>query len=240
MRIAWNDQSLQWFHNAAAYTGYPQNLANIIKTYIPEGETLCDVGCGAALVDFALADYCSDITCVDIAPAAIEHVQHQVDVQGISNIHPLCSDVSKLSGSWDTVMALFFGGGAICVDAFPLVRKRFILIRNSRRKANFGPEGYNAEHCRNSLTTHEYLAEQHIRYTYHSYAVEHGQPFVDMSEAHAFLDAYARPMPLQVRDDYLASTLEEIDHPTWRYYLPHTKQFDLFVIERDDNEHLLK
>lgn len=110
MHIQWNRQTVRWFENAAEYTGYPKKLAQLLKKYIPEGETLCDLGCGAGLVDFALADHCSAITCVDISPDAVEHVRRKTAARGLENVSALCMDASELTGSWDTVMAIFFGG----------------------------------------------------------------------------------------------------------------------------------
>ena len=63
MRIKWSEQTVRWFKTVVEYTGYNKKVAQVLKKYIPEGETLCDLGGGTGLVDFALADHCSAITC---------------------------------------------------------------------------------------------------------------------------------------------------------------------------------
>ena len=55
MKIVWNEQSVQWFRRASDYTGYSRNLAKLLLEDLPQGGTLCDMGCGSALVDFELA-----------------------------------------------------------------------------------------------------------------------------------------------------------------------------------------
>ena len=238
MRIKWNNQTVRWFQNAVEYTGYNEKLAQILKKYIPEGETLCDLGCGAGLVDFALADHCSAITCVDIAPGAVEHVRCEAAAQGMENIRALCMDASELKGSWDTVMAIFFGGSRICADYFHLAGKRFILITNAQRKGKFGPEGYQAIKCSDIATTKACLDAMGVRYVHEACALEYGQPFADMEDARAFVRAYARPMSDETLEAYLAEKLEKTGEEKWPYYLPNRKEFGLFVIGRDENENL--
>jgi SAM-dependent methyltransferase len=238
MHIKWNDQTLRWFEDAAEYTGYSKKLAQILKKYIPEGETLCDLGCGAGLVDFALADHCSAITCVDISPDAIAHVCHKASTQGIDNINTLCTDASELTGSWDNVMAIFFGGSQICDDYFHLAGKRFVLITNAQRKGNFGPEGHQVIKCSDIATMKAYLDAMGVKYAHEVFALEYGQPFVDREDACAFVRAYTRPMSAEMLEAYLEEKLEKTGDEKWPYYLPNRKEFGLFVIGRDEYEKL--
>ena len=236
MHIRWNEQTVRWFEDAAEYTGYNKNLARILKKYIPEGETLCDLGCGAGLVDLALADHCSAITCVDISPEAIGHVRRRAAARGLENISALCTDASELTGSWDTVMAIFFGGNQICGDYFHLAGKRFILITNARRKGNFGPEGHQVVKCSDIATTKAYLDARGVKYAHEALALEYGQPFADREDARAFVRAYTRPMSEELLEAYLEEKLEKTGDERWPYYLPNRKEFGLFVIGRNENE----
>lgn len=238
MHIQWNDQTVRWFEDAAEYTGYSEKLAKILKKYIPTGETLCDLGCGAGLVDFALADHCAAITCVDISPDAVAHVRGKAAAKGIENMHALCRDASELTGAWDTVMAIFFGASRFWDDYFHLAEKRFILITHARRKGNFGPEGHQAVKCSDIATTKAYLASRGVKYVHETLALEYGQPFVDMEDARAFVRAYTRPMGDDVLEAYLEAQLVKTGNDTWPYYLPNRKEFGLFVIRRDENENL--
>ncbi|MCI7472475.1 MAG: class I SAM-dependent methyltransferase [Clostridiales bacterium] len=238
MRIKWNNQTVRWFEDAAEYTGYNKKLAQILKKYIPEGETLCDLGCGAGLVDLALADHCSAITCVDIAPGAVEHVRRKASTQGIENIHTLCMDAAELTGSWDNVMAIFFGGSQIYDDYFHLAGKRFVLITNAQCKGNFGPEGHQTIKCFNIATTKAYLDSIGVKYVHEALVLEYGQPLTDIEDARTFVRTYTRPMSDEMLEAYLEEKLEKTGDEKWPYYLPNRKEFGLFIIERDENEKL--
>ena len=50
MRIVWNGRSWRWFESASAYTQYSHQMAELLLERIPQRGTLCDIGCGAALI----------------------------------------------------------------------------------------------------------------------------------------------------------------------------------------------
>lgn len=238
MQIKWGSQAVRWFESASEYTGYNQNLAQILKKYIPEGETLCDLGCGAALTDFALADYCSAITCVDRSPEVIEHVRRRAAAQGVQNLEARCFDASKLTGSWDNVMALFFGGSRIDPRYFRLAQKRFVFVTHAQSKGGFGPEGHQVIKCSDIATAKEYLESIGVKYEQEAFALEYGQPLEDLEDARAFVRAYTRPMSEEELERYLAEKLEKTGNEKWPYYLPKRKEFGVFVIRRDENAQL--
>ncbi len=236
MYIKWNDQSIKWFENASEYTGYNRKLAEMLKKYIPFGSSLCDIGCGAGLLDFEMADHCSRITCVDVSPEAIAAVQSGALLRGISNMDTVCADCSTLESSWDTVTALFFGGSQFYEKYFRLAKQQFIILVHKTRKGKFGPEGHQVVKCSDIASVSEYLDGLGVRYTLESVSLEYGQPLADMDEARAFARAYSRPMSDEVLEKYLADRMENTGHEKWPYYLPNLKEFGIFVIRRDENE----
>lgn len=236
MHIKWNDQSRKWFENASEYTGYNKLLAEKLKKYIPCGGSLCDIGCGAGLFDYEMAEHCSSITCVDISPEAIAQVKDGAAARGIGNISALCADAATLDGTWDTVTALFFGGSQFFEKYFPLARERLIILTHAERKGKFGPEGHQVMKCSDIASTKEYLEGLGLKYTHEYAALEYGQPLSDMDEARAFVRAYSRPMSDETLEAYLAEKLEKTGNAKWPYYLPNLKEFGIFVIRRDENE----
>lgn len=238
MHIQWSNQSLKWFENASEYTGYNKLLAEKLKQYIPRGGSLCDIGCGAGLFGYEMADYCSSITCVDISPEAIAWIKDGAAARGIGNIRAVCADAATLDGTWDTLTALFFGGSRFVEAYFPLVRERLIVLTNAQRKGNFGPEGRQLIKCSGIASTKEYLEGLGLKYTHEYAALEYGQPLSDMDEARAFARAYSRPMSDEELEVYLAEKLEKTGNAKWPYYLPNWKEFGIFVIRRDENEKL--
>lgn len=238
MYIRWSDQSLRWFENASEYTGYNRELATKLKKYIPRGGTLCDIGCGAGLFDFEMADWCRTITCVDIAPEAVNGVQKGVLARGIYNITAVCADAAALEGTWDTVTALFFGGSHFVERYFPLARVQLVIVTHAERKGNFGPEGHQVVKCSDIESTKAYLDSLGVKYVHEYAELEFGQPFAELDDARAFVRAYSSPMDDKTLDAYLSEKLEQTGDATWPYYLPNRKKFGVFAIRRDENENI--
>lgn len=238
MSIKWNDQSCRWFEAASEYTGYNRLLAEILKKHIPQGESLSDVGCGAGLIELELASHCSNITCVDIAPDAIDCARRGAEHRGIKNINALCTDAFAFQVPHDTVTAFFFGDRQFYENFFRLARKRLIVAVHGQRKGKFGPDGYQMLKCSDVDSTRAYLDHLGVKYEYEAVSLEYGQPLTDMDDARAFVRTYARPMNDELLECYLAKNLEKTTVKKWPYYLPNLKEFGLFVIRRSENEKL--
>lgn len=235
MSVRWNEQAGRWFEAASEYTGYHRRLAEILKRYIPQGESLCDLGCGAGRIDLELAEHCSGITCVDLAPEAIACVQRGAQQRGIRSIRALCADAETFSRPHATVMALFFGGGQAYERFFPLAEKRLILAVRGQKKGTFGPEGYQFVKDRDAQSVREDLERRGAAFEYEAVSLEYGQPLADRADAEAFVRAYCRPMGEEVLARYLDAALERTGDARWPYYLPNRKEIGLFIIRRDGN-----
>lgn len=235
MKIIWNEQSVRWFHNASEFTGYNKKLAGILLKHISRRESLCDVGCGAGLIDFELAPYIGHITCVDISPEAIRAVERHARRLGLNHISPLCMDASKLEGQWDTVLALFHGGPDMICKYLRLAGDQLILAAHGSLKGNFAPDGHKVAKLFDVSAVKEYLDKQGIRYSLQELILEYGQPLTDLSDAKAFVTAYSTPMDESVLDAYLRQRLEKTGDDKFPYYLPNEKKLGLFVIRRAEN-----
>ncbi len=233
MQIKWSDQSCRWFERASEYTGYNRRLADTLKKYIPAGENLCDIGCGAALVDFELAGHCREISCVDISPEAIAYVRERIVARGADNMSAVCSDVRDLDGRWDNVIALFFGGSGYFETCLSKAKKQLVIAVHASRKCKFGPEGHQVIKCSDIAGTKAYLDSRGLRYSFEEVSLEYGQPLESMDEAGAFARAYSRPMDDEVLERYLTEKLEKTGDGRWPYYLPNLKEFGIFVIRKD-------
>ena len=236
MRIVWNEQSLRWFREASEYTGYNRALAKILLRHIPERTTLCDLGCGAGLIDLELAPYFQEIICVDIARSAISALTEWAVEQNAPNVTPICADATELTGQWDTVLALFHGGGEFLTKYLPLADKRLILTTYLERKGDFGPKERKAPKRFAAAEVEGRLKAAGVRYTLEDHALEYGQPFRTCRAAEIFVRAYTQPMTQGELDAYLESALRETGREDFPYYLPKMKRFALFVISRKENE----
>lgn len=235
MKIVWNEQSVRWFHNASEYTGYNRKLADILLRHISRRESLCDVGCGAGLIDFALAPHIGRITCVDISPQAIRAVEDHARRLATNNISTLCMDASGLEGEWDTVLALFHGGRDVISRYLRLAREQLILAAHGTLKGNFAPDGHKVQKCFDVNGVKASLDERGIRYSLQELTLEYGQPLTSLTDAEAFVTAYSTPMDKFVLDAYLREHLEETGDEQFPYYLPNQKKLGLFFIRRDEN-----
>ena len=235
MMIVWNEKSIRWFRNASEYTGYNKNLARILLEHIPNRNSLCDMGCGAALIDFELANQIKRITCIDISQVVIDAVEQQAKEQSVTNITAQCMDASKVDGEWDTVLALFHGGADVVSKYLPHAKDRLILASHSSLKGSFGPEGRKVTKCFDTEGVRDYLDGRGISYYLREVELEYGQPFSDLRDAEEFVRAYTMPMEKEELDAYLRKYLEQTSDPQFPYYLPKKKRLGLFVIRRDEN-----
>lgn len=228
--IQWNRQSLQWFADASEYTGYNKKLAEILLRQIPCRGTLCDLGCGAGLIDFELAPHIGQITCVDISPEAVNAVAEGARQRGISNISARCMDAEKLAGQWDTVLALFHGGADFYTRYRHLAKDRLILAAPEERKGGFGPEGKKADKHFDVAGVKYYLNALGASYELLELALEYGQPFPDLKDAERFVRTYSMPLDDRELRAYLNEKIETTGDRRFPYYLPNLKKIGLFII----------
>ncbi len=233
--IVWNEQSVRWFRSASEYTGYNRSLAALLLEYLPSGGTLCDMGCGCALIDFELAPHFQEITCVDIDPEAAAAVRRQAESRGISNLHAVHADGTTLDGHWDAVMALYHGGADAFDRYYEKAEQTLLLVTRRNRAGNFGPENRRIEKCTDIAGIAGYLNSRGIRYTLREAAIEFGQPFESMEDARLFIQAYAMPTGSEELDRYLERSLQSTGRTDYPYYLPKTRELGIFVIRRSDN-----
>ena len=234
MPIDWNARACRWFEAASAYTGYHQKLTEILKRYIPCGESLCDLGCGAGLIDLALAEHCSAVTGIDRAPGAIAYLQASAARRSITNLRALCMDAAAFLTPHDTVTAFFLGERRFYERYFRLARKRMIVAVHGRRTGTIGPEGYRTVQHTDADEARACLDGLGVQYDYEAVRLEYGQPFSDLDDAREFVRAYARPMGEDVLERYLAEQLTGTGDPVWPYYLPKQKEIGLFIIRREE------
>lgn len=236
MKLVWNEQTVRWCRSASAYTGYYEKLAELLLRHIPCRDTLCDIGCGAGLIDLELSPHIGQITCVDISAEAVNAVEESVRQRGIGNVSAVCADALDLQGQWETVIALFFGGYDLVKKYLPLTKDRLILAVHEESRGSFGPAGRKAHKCSDVKTVQAFLKSQGICYHLERGALEYGQPFVDRAEAETFVKAYSTPMPQEELDAYLEAHLVHTGREDFPLYLPKLKRFGLFILRRDENE----
>ncbi|MCD7928448.1 MAG: methyltransferase domain-containing protein [Oscillospiraceae bacterium] len=232
MRIMWNEQSVRWFQNASRYTGFHRRLARLLLERIPRRDSLCDVGCGAGLVDFELAPHFQRVTCVDRVPQAVQAVQKRAGELGLDNLTALCLEGQSLTGQWGTVTALFHGGLEELPHYVSLAQDRLILVTHGSGQGSFGPaQRRRAKHIYTAVMQN-WLEQLHLDYRLTETELEYGQPFTDLEDARAFLRAYVGPMEPGEMEDYLGRALQKTGDGEFPYYLPNQKNIGIFTVEK--------
>ena len=237
MKIVWNNNSIRWFREASQYTGYNRILSEFLMKYIPHRNTICDMGCGAALIDFELARHFKQVTCVDISEEAISSIQKEIRDNNISNMEAICADGTTFTGSFDTVIALFHGGPNIFEHYYPLAKEQLIIVTHLGKCGTFSPEKHRKMHNFGVPKTREHLDLKGIKYTYLEQSLEYGQPFRSFEDAMAFMDAYSAPgMTQEEKIENLNNRLQKTGEEEYPYYLPNKKEMGIFIINRKDNQ----
>lgn len=240
MRIQWNEQSFRWFEAAADYTGFPQRLVALLLPHMPRRGTLVDLGCGAGMVDLALAGDVGEITCVDNNADVLDLLDATLQARHITNIATRLADAATLDGLWDTVLMTFYGRFADHISHYlSLCREAVIAVvhANAHGHANDPldtalPKDFALD------TTAAALDAMGVRYTQEIHSLEYGQPFQTREDAAAFIDAYGKRPPDMAMDAYLSRRLMETRDKRYPLYMPHLKRFGIFVVRRSENAHL--
>jgi SAM-dependent methyltransferase len=221
MKIEWTDEVVRWFREASAYTGYDRALAALLLARIPERTTLCDMGCGAGLVDLELAPHFARVTCVDVAEKAVASVAEAASERGLSNVEAVCADAARVAGEWGTVLALFHGGAAFVPDYLAHARDRLILATSAGRAGRYGPEAVAA-----------HLDELGLAYAQERHSLEFGQPFRTVADARTFVRTWRPDVADAELDAFLGRSLEPTGREDFPFYMPKRRDFALFVIPR--------
>lgn len=232
--IVWNEQSLAWFHAAGAYTDYNRKLAKLLLPHIPAESTVCDMGCGAGLVDLELAGSVREITCIDIDPAAVESIRVDAKRLGCTNLSAVCMDGRLAERHWDVVLALFHGGREEYLSYMKLADRTLLLVTHGGISQRFGPKHRRPEKCHGTEYTVQELERLGVRYRLEIQELEHGQPLKSLEDARKFVTVHSEPMEPEELEEYLKEYLIETEDAVYPYYLPKRKTIGIFVIRRDD------
>lgn len=230
MKIIWNEKTAEWFRNASEYTGYSRELAKLLTQYILPEYSICDIGCGNGITDLELANYCREITCVDLSEAAINDLRIHAEKKGINNLHALSCDGKEIKGSFDVVTTFFHGGGYCFDNYYHLARKYMIIATHADFTSKTGPENRHFHKHYNSSDLSLHLAEKKVSYsvTYHS--IEYGQPLRGIEDARDYIQTYSLPMTEDELMEYINTALIKTDNPDFPLYLPKKRSFALYVI----------
>lgn len=240
MLFEWNEATMRWQLDAARYTDYPARMAELLLAQMPVRGTLCDIGCGMALVDLALAPQFSQITCVDINDTVLDFVRAHALAQDVGSISVRKCDGAALEGMWDTVLAQFQGDiASCCVPYLKKARDRLIYVTHATALGSTGPAAYRLAKCGAADKVSAWLDAQGWVYARQDGALEFGQPHRSFADAVASTMAFCPAAPVDAVRETVRQTAVETGREDFPLYTPKTRRFAIFNIPRAGNEHLL-
>ena len=231
MRMNWNDCTMKAFNKASEYTRFHEIVAEKIKSYTEDTNTLCDMGCGLALVDIYLSKYIKDITCVDVNETVIEYAKKNAEKKNVDNIKFLVSDFKDVEGFFDTILISFFSYEDVAYFS-KHCNKLVIIVNNSDKthipvsdKTNEVINLHTAENLKNLLD------QKKLKYSVETMNLQFGQPFENEAEVRAYAEGYNESGEKDKIFEHVMQNVQKGDGVA--YYLPHDKRISIFVVEFD-------
>lgn len=228
----WDAQTLEWYRRAAAYGSYHARLAELIEPWIPHGATVCDLGCGLGCLSLALLEQIPAVTALDRDPRALSMLREAGRGRAGLTIEEADAMALPPERQWDCLILSFFGRIVVedNLSYFMSHCKRLISVVNAGPKSSFSATGSSARRKEYTPQVAAYLDEEGWSYHLEEHALEFGQPLTDLEDARAFVKRYSPPgTPLD--DHAIQSQLTPLESGGW--YLPHTKRFGLFIIDKE-------
>ncbi len=235
MLIQWNEQSITWFEQASAYTSFHKNLAQMLLPYLNKADTLCDLGSGIGLIDFALSNHLKSITAVDINSYAINHLNQKTAEKEIHNLQGIVKDAKELIGKWDHVLAVFHGDMENDVEKYLALAKKQLIVITHGDPIKGKKE---VKKCSSISKSAEILKRKQLPYILIQEQLEYGQPFTSFIEADNYVKAYKPFLKEGEREGYLNKKLIPSTKEGFKYYLPKRKTFGIFIIRSENDENL--
>ena len=229
----WNDQTIRWYLDAGAYTGFFKELALKILPYLAPDDTLLDAGCGLGRLDFELAPHVSEITAVDLNERAIKKLKQDIESSGIRNISAIREDVSDLKKSYDVILMSFFGYPdmqMLCKHC----RRRIIRIVSAGTKSSLYPVRHRLNVKPTVPIVREELTEQGIEYKLELFSLEFGQPLTSLTDAEKYVLKNAPEAAEEEISEFLSENLTRTEREDFPYYLPYMKEVGIFIIDKED------
>ena len=228
----WEDQTLTWYRRAAAHSSYHRDMAALISPHIPAGASVCDLGCGPGCLSLALLEHIPAVTALDRDPGALGLLRELG--AGRNGLTILDADAMAMPPDWhwDCMILSFFGRITIGdhLAYFMSHCDRLISIVNAGPKSSFSATGASARKKEYTPQVAAFLRDNGWHFTVSEHTLEFGQPLTDLADARAFVKRYSPP-DVPTTDADLIARLRPL--PDGGFYLPNTKRFGLFIIDKE-------
>lgn len=231
MRMDWNDCTMEAFNKASEYTRFHEIVAEKLKSHVDSTSTLCDMGCGLALVNIYLSKYVKNITCVDVNEKVIDYAKKNAEKKKVDNIKFLISDFKDIEEFFDAILISFFSYED--VEYFSKHCNKLIIIVNNSDNTHIpvSDKKHEIVNLHTAENLKKLLDQKKLKYSVETMNLQFGQPFEDEDEIRAYADGYNKSGEKDKIFEHLMQNVQKGEGVA--YYLPHHKRISIFVVEFD-------
>ncbi len=224
----WSERRIEWYERALAFTGYAAVLADALEKLLPEGESVCDLGCGTGYLARELARRGYDVCGVDRSGLALSVLRSEKERLGLERLTVLEGDWNDYEASWDNVVMVSAGHfDKELTKYLSLCRKRLILVVKEDKSSHVLPKGEASP-----LRLRDYLVAEALEGLDHSvegFSAEFGQPLRDADEAREYITYFGG------NPDAPGSAmgrLRESHRADFPYYLPNRSEKLIYRVDK--------
>lgn len=230
MAFSWSEQSIRWFLDASAYTGFHRELARILLPFLNRGESFCDLGCGLGRVDLALAPHLDHVSALDVDEQVLAILRADAAREGV-RIQTICGDIRDAQPLFDVVMLSFFGRSGL-ERYLAMCRRLLIRVVNADNDGNLYPRRHRKRVKTTISDVQADLAGKGYPCRLLEYTLEFGQPLRSQEDAVAFLAHHAPEAPMEELHNFLEQHAVQTGREDFPLYLPNTKRIGVFLIKK--------
>ena len=221
----WTPEMIRFLEDAAQKTEYYAELAAYLAARLPNGTSVCDVGCGLGhLAELLCASFAS-VTAIDCSAPVIDAFQARIAGKHLENLRVLCADALALpeSSQFDHMIFCYFGSlPEILQIAKKHCRGSAVIIRRDYAQHRFDFD----QHPRlraGTADTLRALREAGIDCECERLHPEFGQPLRSEADAVRFFQLYLRDPDREIDFAAVAPKLVKTDDPVFPLYYPQAK-----------------
>ncbi len=233
----WETDMISFMRHASEYADYNQQLAEKMLPWLSSDAHICDAGSGLGYLSLALAPHVRQVTAVERNPDAAAVLTENCRTLGVSNVLSRCGSIAEVlpEKPYDAMVFCFFGRRR---EILKLAKRQcrgdvFVFTRNydihrfSAGAHRSGFEGY-PEFA-------DELTELGIPAHKETFALEFGQPFRSLQEAHRFFLLYSKDQNKDVLTNaFIRGQLKETGREDFPFYMPHQKHMGFLHFSAKD------
>lgn len=237
MMSLWKPQMIRFMNDASENSHYHRDLAKMICRYLPTDAHVCDAGCGLGHLSLELAEYCRQISAVDIAPQALGVLKKKLASPHYANISVIEGDINEKSPGkrFDAmVFCLFESTYEALKAAKAQCSGKVIIIKKNMEAHRFSLGNKPLEHD-TLVKAQAYLHRLDIRFKYETFALEMGQPLRSIEDAVLFFRTYSRDdEPESITEKDIIGRIIRRPCEEFPYYVPSLNRLGMIVLDAGD------